>query len=60
MDRRAFLASTVGVVAAPLVSEAQQAEKVARVGVLRQAWHATMTAGVPILDLKGGAPWAKG
>src|SRR5437762_2681428 len=32
MDRRTFLAATAGIVAAPLVAEAQQAGKVAHIG----------------------------
>src|SRR5262249_34111197 len=49
MDRRAFLASVVGVLAAPLAAEAQQAAKVYRLGLLggsppnspggRRAWE---------------------
>src|SRR5215510_843529 len=49
MDRRAFLASVVGVLAAPLAAEAQQAAKVYRIGLLggsppnspggRRAWE---------------------
>ena len=35
MDRRAFIAGTLGLFAAPLVAEAQQAGKVYRIGFLR-------------------------
>ena len=46
MDRRAFVAGTLSLFAAPLAAEAQQAGKPARVGILMLTTRATGTAAV--------------
>src|SRR5438132_13667414 len=57
MDRRAFLAGTLGLLAAPFAAEAQQGERVYRIGLLSEGAHPLSK---PLADALRELGWTEG